>query len=187
MARLNLHTYQIDHDDELALPHDQLTISLDSPALSVFSDSSKNRPLVINSSMSAVEAEKLIEQAPGILQFVVNSNNHFQGIINLESLSPLEFIKKTSNGFRRDELLISDFMIPRRKLIAFDLEEISHATVKDVLESFSNTGAKYSLVVDRENHKIRGVISLSEIEHKLNMEIPSANASFAGLVSALHR
>lgn len=185
MARLNLNMYDVVTQDKPEIVQPKSEISLDSPALNLFDLTGKGRPLLINSEMPALDAVKLLSSVPGNVHFVVNAQNRFQGIIELENLNAIEFIKRTSNGYTRDELLVSDFMIPRRVLRAFDLEELRHAKVQDVIQSLNETGAQYCLAVDRISHRIRSVLSRQEIEQLLHIKIGKSQPSIMQMVNSL--
>lgn len=186
MARLNLNMYDVVTQDKPETTQLKPELSLDSPALSLFDTASDGKPLLVNSEMSALDAVKLLSSVPGNVHFVVNAQNRFQGIIELENLNAIEFIKRTSNGYTRDELLVSDFMIPRRVLRAFDLDELKQAQVRDVIESLNETGAQYSLVVDRVSHRIRNVLSRDEIERQLHIKIGKSRPGIMQMLGSLH-
>ena len=63
----------------------------------------------------------------------------------------------------RGELLVSDFMHPRESLKCFDYNELANATVSDVLETQKNNHQQHCLVIDREKHEIRGLISARDV------------------------
>lgn len=186
MPRLNLNMYDIVTEDEPAVETRTETLTEESPAMDLFNRALGNTPLQISSDMPALEAIKLLANSAGKLHFVVNLHHRFQGIIELENLNAIEFIKRTANGYTREELLVSDFMIPRRVLRAFDIEELKAAQIRDIIDSLAVTGADYCLAVDRESHRIRGLLAREEIEDCLGIKIKSIQPSITQMVANLH-
>ncbi len=172
--------------DELAWPELNKRISLESSALEIFTDFEKTQPMVIDSSMSAVDAEKLMQTEHVRLKFVVNSNNHLLGVVSLEDLNSREILKRVSKGENREELSVTDFMRPRNKLKSFDYSDLAHASIKDVIGSLKNSGYRHCLVVDHKHHKIRGIISASDIARSLQLQINiKSDSSFVGIFKAI--
>jgi len=62
-------------------------------------------------------------------------------------------------------------MISRNDLHAFSYADIKKANINDVINTLKNYGLRHCLVIDRENHHIRGVISSSDIARKLQLPI----------------
>lgn len=178
--------YETQNVDELAWPETNKKITKNSSATKVFTDFNVQEPLVIEASMSAVEAEKLMQQTHVRLKLVVDSNNHFLGVVSLDDLNSQEVIKKLSAGYRREELSVADFMRPRSELKAFSYEEIAKATIGEIIHSLEGSGNQHALVIDRKSHKIRGIISSSDIARKLRLPIDIDNkSSFAHIFKAV--
>ena len=162
---------------ELAWPQANQKITRNSPATKVFTDFVEYEPFVIEASMSALEAERLMQQTHVRLKFVVDGNNHFLGVVSLDDLGTQEVMKKLSEGYQREELLVADFMRPRSMMKAFSYAEISTATIGEIINSLQGSGHQHALVIDRESHKIRGIISSSDIARKLKLPIDISNKS----------
>lgn len=172
---------------ELAWPQTNQKITKRSPATQVFTDFNQHKPLVIEASMSALEAEKLMQQSHVRLKLVVDDNGHFLGVISLDDLGTQEVMKKLSEGYQREELFVADFMRPRSVLKAFSYADISMATIGDIINSLQGSGQQHALVIDREHHKIRGIISSSDIARKLQLPIDIDNkSSFAHIFAAVN-
>ena len=166
-----LHFYRADVSDELAHPVAVPTISTHSPALEVFTDFHTVTPLVIDSDTPALQAERLMQMAHVRLKIVVDKKEHFLGVVSLDDLNDQEVIKRISQGYRRAELLVSDFMRPRESLKAFAFSELETSTIQDVIDALEQSGEQHCLVVDLESHEIRGIISASDIARKLKLPI----------------
>jgi CBS domain containing-hemolysin-like protein len=180
MRTLNI--YNVEDTDELAWPEVDSRLSRNSPSIAFFTDFSRHRPLVINSTVTALEAERLMKTAHVRLKFVVNEENRFLGIVSLDDLNSQEIIKQISRDTKRDELSIKDFMRPRAKLKAIDYKQLPNARIGDVIEVLKESGEQHCLVVDRAKHQIRGIFSSSDIARKLclNIDIQS-KSTFANI------
>ena len=173
--------------DELAWPEKSDPITLDSQALVVFTDFNTQRPLVLEASVSALEAKALMQKAHVRLKFVVDCNSHFLGVLTLDDLDNQEVIKKLEKGVLAKELLVTDFMQHRSTLKAIDYAELAGAKISDVVQSLKNSGQQHCLVIDRETHKIRGIFSASDIARKLHLAIDIENrSSFVHVFNAIH-
>jgi len=182
----NLTFYDTTPFDELAWPALNKQINLASSALEIFTDFEKTQPMVVDSSMSAIDAEKLMQTEHIRLKFVVNNNNHLLGVVSLEDLNSQEIIKRISGGENREELSVTDFMRPRKGLKSFEYSDLSKASINDVIGALKDSGYRHCLVVDREQHKIRGIISASDIARTLQLQINiKGDSSFVGIFNAV--
>ena len=75
MNALNL--YPTTEVDDLAWPDEMEGLTTESPALHFFTDFKKVKPLVIESTVSAVEVKRLMQKAHVRLKFVLNESGHF--------------------------------------------------------------------------------------------------------------
>jgi len=173
--------------DELAWPIESEEINTNSNALSVFTDFKKIKPSIVDKEISATEAETLMEKSHVDIMVVVDQNNAFLGIVSLEILNKQEIIIKINDGYRRDELKLTDFYQAKESLKAFDFDELSHSTVGDVINTLKTYHQQHCLVIEQKSHQIRGVISASEIARQLKMDIDlSCESSFIGIFNTLH-
>ncbi|MFT6791117.1 MAG: CBS domain containing-hemolysin-like protein [Cellvibrionaceae bacterium] len=183
MKKLNL--YSVEDIDELAWPVDSEEYTLESPALAFFTDFASVDPLVVESNLSAVEVKTLMQKTHARLKFVVNERDKFLGIVGAEDLIDRKFVQKVSKAVRRDEIEVTELMIPKKKLNALDFNEIKTVSVANVVAVLKESGENYCLVVDRDKHKIRGIFSASEIARKLHTRIDiHKRPPLFGMVSA---
>lgn len=180
--------YSADPNCDLAWPEITHEITLNSSALEIFTDFKIVKPLLVQSTASALEAEKLMQHAHVRLKMVVDSNNHFAGIISLDDLHSQEVMKKVVAGYSREDLTIADFMTPKDKLKTFEYSDIEHATISDIIETLKLAGQQHCLVVEREAHRVRGVISASDIARKLKLPINIViDSSFANIFKTVSK
>jgi CBS domain-containing protein len=185
MKKLDL--YSVDNIDSLAWPTRPQLISVDSSALEVFTDFRITQPLIIEEHTSAIDAQKFMLQAHVRLKIVVDDDNNFLGLLSLDDLNSQEIIKQVSQGDCREELVVTDFMRPRKSLQAFNYAAIEKASIMDVIQALKSTGQQHCLVVDFKENKIRGIISASDISRKLKLPLDiGMNSSFVSIFNILH-
>jgi CBS domain containing-hemolysin-like protein len=184
VKKLTLHA--VEAVDELAWPENHHEYTLHSSALDVFTDFKSIKPLVIEASSSAVEVERLMKKAHVRLKIVIDKNQHFIGLVSYNSLNSQEMVKKLVKGESRENLMVTDFMIPKSKLKAIAYTDIANAKIGDVIETLKVAGQQHCLVIDRKDHTIRGVLSANDIAKKLHLAIDvSTPTSFASIFEAI--
>lgn len=166
-----LDLYETESLDQLVWPEDQKALSTTSSALLVFTDFAIFRPLIIDSAVPALQLEELMKRAQVRMKFVLDKDRKFIGIVSYNDLSEQQIIKKASDGTPREELLVTDFMTEKAKLKSFDFEQLSQASVGDVIRTLQNNGQQHCLVIDHNTHGIRGLISSTEVARKLGMPL----------------
>ncbi len=172
--------------DQLTRPQQDQKITLQSPALSIFTDFKQYHPFHLNHKTTAKEARLIMDKAHARLRFVVDDAGVFLGVVTLDDLSEQKIIQKMAAGHREHEILITDFMQGREQLKAFDYTELSHAKIIDVIETLKSKRQKHCLVVDRDNHEIRGIISGSDIGRALDMPIHiNRESNFSDIAKAI--
>lgn len=173
--------------DHIVTPSDFEKTTLDSPATAIFTDFKRFNPLVIEESTRAIDALQLMMKAHVHLKIVISEDNEFIGIINSLDVSEQRIMHEVSLGAVREEILVSDVMVPREKLMAFEMSELEKATVNDVVNALKENGLRHCLVMDAKNHHIRGIISSSDIARKLNIPIAiTSNVTFAKIFNAIY-
>ena len=185
MKKLQL--FDLDSIDNIISPEDFNQTSLMSPATDIFTDFKKHKALIIEDETPAVEALKLMVKTHVRMKIVMSKDNDFMGIISTKELTEQNIVTAVAKGSERHEVLVSDLMLLRGSLNAFDFNELETATVNDVVSALENYGLRHCLVLDREHHHIRGVISSSDIARKLHLPIDIyAKISFGHVFKAIH-
>ncbi|MEJ2418884.1 MAG: CBS domain-containing protein [Exilibacterium sp.] len=169
MNTLNFLT--IEPKDHLVQPEEFAGITPDSPAATIFTDFREHAPPVINAEMTAVEAERLMSNEYVSLKLVVDSNREFIGLVTYEQLCSQNILKQVANGYSREEIKVTDLMIPRERVSAIDYSELNGSTIAELVATLKLHGEYFCLVVDKEEHHIRGVISASEIAKRLHVPV----------------
>lgn len=169
--------------DTLAQPDVYEHIELNSSALSIFTDFHEHQPLVIDGSVKAIELERLMRQSHVKMKLVLDQREQFVGIVTLADITEQKILQRVVQlGIPRTELLVVDMMQPKSLLQAFDYNELKISQVSDVVDALQENGAMHCLVIDKEKHEIRGVISVSDIARILRIPLDiQSQPSFAAL------
>lgn len=181
-----LELYNTEAVDRLTYPEEDSELTVHSKALSVFTDFKQHQPQVVLYNRKIVDFEKALKKAHVRLKLVIDNDHRFIGVVSLEDLTERRIIQIISEGVPRDELQLSDFMRPRSQLRAFEYHDLENATVGDIINTLKNSGQRHCLVIDKENHEIRGIISASDIARRLQLPIDIADrSSFVEVFKAL--
>jgi CBS domain-containing protein len=185
MKTLNL--LAIDQIDHLARPEEMEPLTYESAALCIFTDFRDNQPFVIDASSPAIEAESLMIKAHVKLKIVVNHEDEFLGVVSLADISNENIIRHVAEGLSREEVRVGDLMQPKASLKAFAYSQIEHATVADVMAALQLNGLQHCLIVDTDQHVIRGLISASDIARKLKIPLSlTVQPTFAAIFDAVN-
>jgi CBS domain containing-hemolysin-like protein len=183
----NLHLFDLDLIDSIISPEHFEKTSLGSPAIKIFTDFKQHKALVIDEDTLAIDALKLMIKAHVQMKIVMSKDNDFLGIISTQELSERRIIAEIAKGNDRKEVLVSDLMFPRSQLHAFDFSELKKSKVNDVVAALENYGLRHCLVLDRDHHHIRGVISTSDIARQLHLAVDIyARGSFSDIFKIIH-
>ncbi|SEG75545.1 CBS domain-containing protein [Marinobacterium lutimaris] len=159
---------------------------LESPARLVVTDFLYHKPLKLNPDVGVDEAIAAMRRAH--VRSVLVANGEFRGIVTVADLESRKVLSlATSSGQARSDLAISDLMIPKAKLKGVPINVIETATIGSLLQTLKNEGQQHMLVVDPDNHRIRGIISASDIARRLHVsvEINHRATSFRELVEVI--
>ncbi|WP_445947119.1 CBS domain-containing protein [Shewanella sp.] len=180
--------YAVEKIDQLAWPENYSDFSIKSPALTIFTDFTQVEPVVIEQSTSAVDVEYLMKKAHVRLKLVIDEAEQFIGLVTSDLLNHQEIMKKVSQGFVREQLSVIDFMVEKSALKAIDYGDLCHARIGDVVDTLHDAGEQHCLVVDHENHSIRGVLSANDIAKRLKLAVDvSTSTSFSVIFKAIYQ
>jgi len=163
--------YNLESVDDVISPDQFIELSLSSLATYFFTDFKKHKALVLEENTLAKDALMLMQKSHVRMKIIVSNTLHFKGVISTSELTERHMVQKVSSGLTREELTVADMMIARDNLQAFLYQDIVKASIEDVIMMLKSNGLQHCLVVDKENHHIRGVISASDIARKLKLPI----------------
>jgi len=164
-----LKTCDITNVNHILTPDENYEVNLDSPALDIFTDFKKTAPLVIEQSLDVVTAEDLMKKTHVKLNLVLD-HGEFVGTLSYEDLIG-EKVMFRANHVHRADILISEVMTPKTCLKAIKFSDIKRAKIRDIVETLKNQGRQHFLVIDGEEHYIRGIFSVSDIARRLHVPI----------------
>lgn len=168
----NLNVYTIDTIDHLVQPDEFNETTEESPALTIMSDFKHHRPHLVEAHFSAIEARDLMLHENVNLKLVVDTKQEFVGLIDIEDLSDQSImLTQMAQGVSREEVLVADLMHPRGSVRAINYEDLQHSSIADIIYTLQRHGQNYYIVVDHDQHHIRGVVSSAEISRRLHQPI----------------
>lgn len=173
--------------DHLESPEEYQAVTLQSSALTLFTDFRRHEPLVLDGWMSAVAARDYMARSHARLRLVVDRGGSFVGAIAFDHLSEERMLKRVARGERRCDLQVMDLMVHRHELRAIPYGELCRATVSDVVDTLRDHGERHCLVLDTADHSIRGLIAASDVARRLQRPFElQAAPTFADVFAALH-
>ena len=169
MKTINLMT--LDKVEHLVQPEQFYEVNMDSPALTILTDFKQHKPLIIDADTSATQADYLMRKSHVRLLLVVDEHDELIGTISLQELDGQHMQILQNQGIDRQDVSLRDLMVPRTQQMAIRYRDILDATIEDVLHALQKNGKMHCLVVDKQEHQIRGIISASDIARRLHVPI----------------
>ena len=180
-----LTTHSLEGIDHLATPEEGLETSMNTPALDVFTDYMHYRPLVVEDTMPASRCEDLMRKSHIKLMLVVDTNEHLLGMVDLADLMGPKLQKLVGPDRPISQISVHELMTPSSELKVIDYQDLQNATVGDLVETLKLEHCPYILVADPPRNEVRGVISASELGHRLNVPLDITYApTFADICHA---
>src|SRR5690606_12675068 len=168
----NLSVFSLASDDHLVQPEEFEDINASTGALAILADFRSYKPHIVDAHLEASEALELMRAEDVNIKLVVDGQKEFVGVISLDDLSHHNMLlKQMALHLRHDELLVRDLMYPRTAMQAVDFDQFQKATVGDVVTTLKKNHQQYLLVVDKEAHHIRGLVSARDIANRLHMPV----------------
>ena len=164
-----------------------------SPAILVMTDLRQQIAVTIEPNVSIEWALQRMKTAGVRLLFVVNSDKFVLGLItatDIQGEKPLQFHQELH--LRYEEIMVRDIMTPKARLEVMLMEDVMHASVKDIVTTLRTTGRRHALVLDEDPHTgrpaIRGIFSVSQIGKQLDQLIETTEVAntFAEVKMALN-
>ncbi len=159
-----------------AQPKAHGAVTLASPGLEVMTDLAQVKAATIDPATPLDRAEQAMIQQGVRSLFVVSSFPCVDGLITATDLigdKPMRLVNLRHG--RRQDLCVADLMTELSMLDALDYDELKAANVSQVIATFRKIGRSHLLVVQAATAqgaaRIRGVISLTQIERQLGRAI----------------
>lgn len=183
----NLSVFALALNDHLVQPEEFEDINASTPALAILTDFRSHKPHMMNSHLEATEALEVMRAEDVKIKLLVDDRKEFVGVISLDDLSHHQMLlKQMALHLKRDELLVRDLMHPRAQIRAIDYDQFRSASVGDLVSTLKKTHQEYLLVVDKEAHHIRGIVSARDIASRLHAPVEiEKELTFMDIVSAV--
>jgi CBS domain-containing protein len=150
-------------------------VRLDSPALQVMTDLSRQPAASIDASAFVSEAKQSMIYRGVRMLFVTDENRQLQGIITANDILGERPIQATQNrGLVREELRVAHIMTPVERLDTIALSMVTRAEVGHVVATLKACARQHAFVVDRNaagRQIICGVFSATQIARQLGVDI----------------
>ena len=146
-------------------------VSLSDPAHLVMTDFAREPSITVKEERRIDEAlEDMVRF--GVRALLVVHGDTVTGLItsyDIQGERPLQFLQ-SSTYTRHDEIMVGHVMTPWERLPMLDWDSVRLASVSEVRESFSRTGATHLTVVqsgDDGSSVVRGLFSRTRLERQL--------------------
>jgi CBS domain-containing protein len=159
-----------------AFPGNTAKVSLDSPALSIMTDLVATKAATIHPHTTLKQAEEnMIHQGVRLL-FVVSEMPCVDGVVTAYDLQGDKPLRLTSQRqVHHADLLVADVMTQLSDLDTIEVSSLSHATVGQVMATFTQTGHLHLLVCEPASvnapPRIRGLISKTQLQRQLGLPV----------------
>lgn len=184
MSKLTLHP--LHPEARLVEPEDFAHLSVESPATAILTDFRDHKPMVVETSETAVSAEHQMRAAHVRLKLVVDTNHRLVGTISDDDLRGECLVRQVASGMPRDQVSVGELMRPRSTLQAVDYQQLEQASIGDLIAALQNEGVRHCLVVEPADGHVRGMISAGDIARRLHIPVDiSERLSFADLAEVL--
>lgn len=171
-AMKSLSVFALAADDHLVQPEQFQDVKASTPALAILTDFRNHKPHMVDSHLEASEALEMMLAEDVRNKLVVDDSKEFIGVISRDDLSEHNLLcKQVELRVKRDELLVHDLMLPRHRIRAIDYDQFKKATVADIVSTLKKSHQEYLLVVDKDEHHIRGIVSSRDISSRLHMPV----------------
>jgi CBS domain-containing protein len=187
-----LPTFRLDPGTSIAQarPWQALAVTRSSPALDVMTDLTETKAATTSPSTTLRQAEQLMIYKGVRMLFVVTDMPSIEGLVTSSDLHGERQMRLVhERGVRYDDLCVADVMTGLGLLDAIDHARMRSATVGDVVATLERVGRNHLLVVEGASeitpHRIRGVISRTQVERQLGEAI--SVTPIAGSFSEIER
>ncbi|MFN3233901.1 MAG: CBS domain-containing protein [Gammaproteobacteria bacterium] len=156
--------------DETILKHKKAMpelVHIDDPATSILLTLEHTTPLTISPNDTIPEALMEMKANNEHLLFVIDEDQKFSGIISSEvihSERPYQIIEERRITY--NELLVRMLMVRREKVLCLNFEDIKHAKIGHIIETFKQAKRRYALVLNVEENGeqcLHGYFSATQI------------------------
>lgn len=172
-------------DHLLAPPQVKAPATLRSPALAVMTDFTETAPVTVPLTWQVDTALEWMKSQHVRMLFVVDDHGHFAGVITARDIAGRE-VSAYAKEHRIDRagVQVRHIMTNRLQIRALTYDQLSNATIGDVMLTMQGSGEQHVVVMDEGcagERRVRGVISASDISRllKVSFEVMYEAKTFA--------
>jgi CBS domain-containing protein len=172
----------VTHPDEL--PE---LVHLDDPAMSVFSDFTREYPVTIKPDISIGSALEKMKHAGICVLLVIDEDQRLLGEIVADDImgdKPVRLAQ--SSGLDHSKITVNMLMTPRDRIRVLEFAQLRTASVGHIIATLHALESRYVLVVD--NGSIRGLYAAGRMSRQLGWNIMEEEVpahTFAEMVHSL--
>lgn len=151
-------------------------VHLEDPALAVMTDLKQAIAITISPDAPLNEAALEMRVCNKHMLLVTNHKKQIIGLITTEDLlgeKPLRVAMERK--IKRSEVIVRAVMTRQENIVVFDINELNHAKVGNIVESLHQVKQHYALVVEQDassnQQVVRGIISLWDISHRVGEDL----------------
>ncbi len=151
-------------------------LSLTDPAIDAMTDLKRISAITIDTDSTIDLAIEVMRHAGVRLLLVVDDKGLIIGLITARDImgeKPLKISEQ--ERIPHDEILVQHAMTPREEINFFDIKNVEHATVQDMVTKLKDFGRQHCIVIehneDTDRYYARGIFSITQIGKQLGMEI----------------
>ena len=126
---------------------------------------------MIEADTPVIQAAYLMKKAHVRLLLVVDKNEELVGTISLQELEAQHLQVMQEHHSCRLDMTVADVMIARSQLNVIQYQDLITATILDVVNTLQSNRKLHCLVVDQQNHQIRGIVAASDIARRLHVPV----------------
>ena len=123
-------------------------LTLDSPAVLLMSDFSKNAATTASESISVSNALELMRTNRIRALMIIGYNGEFSGVVTaLDMMGRKPMLYANEAGIPLTDVLIKNIMLPKFKLKAISLKEVEKARIGDILHTLTSLNEQHMLQI----------------------------------------
>ena len=171
---------RVTHPDEL--PE---LVHFDDPAVTVFTDFTRERPVTIKPGASIDHALEQMKHSGLCVLLVIDEDKRLLGEIIADDIMGDKPVRLTeSTGMDHSEITVNMMMIPREEVRVLEIEHLRNACVGHIIATLHALESRYVLVI--ENGSIRGLYAAGPISRQLGRNIMDEEVPAHSLAEMVH-
>ncbi len=172
----------------VVLPVELASVSLDAPAVEVMADFTHQPPALIPAATTADEALRWLNAEKFPWHLVTGIEQEIVGLLVRGGGAEQSMMSCIAAGQDRRMLTAQDLMIPLLQLHTLNFKQLANAKVGDLLVSLKQQGVRFCLILQGDEHHVRGLICAQDIAKRIGMDwdFQRTAPTFVDIFTAIH-